>query len=153
MKRFLCILFLLPVLASAQSWNASVVNKERIGQRIDITVTYSNGARSIQESYTFDGSSDIGAELQSRVDQHLAKLTAIDAGDVAVKPGAVTPTPKPIDPEPTPNPLKEYSTLLAHYRALKRAASDGVIDPNDKAVTDALAQLRTDYKPEYADLF
>lgn len=133
-------------------WIAKLVKSVRNGKRLDVLIEYTDGTETFTDVLPVDQvpSDDfinklVATRISQLDNQDTLKGKLVD--NTAIIP-AVTPTPTPAE-----QVRQAYRAQILLVKRLLAAVALGALPANDKQVTDAQEQLRTDFKPEYIDLF
>ena len=115
-------------------WTGEVTKKEIVKDCLTVTVRYSDGTRSFDETYK-DYSCADPEWIKKTVKQKIAHLESIDSGIDAIDLGPV--------PEPSPVVVdEEFNRALRKLNLITQLVSLGALTKNDQKVVDYVLSLR-----------
>jgi hypothetical protein len=134
-------------------WAATVTNKQ-IDKRgnLVVTVEFTDGVKTITEDFATSQEQPSGW-LEEQVGRKLKALDGI-AATVVPEVGAVIA--KPVDPTPEPSGDAQrdaYAADIARYNQYLSAVRLGIAIDKEQDFIDLKDRLRTNFRPDYLDLF
>ena len=135
------------------SWTATVANKQ-IDKRgnLIVTVEFADGVKTISEDFATSQEQPDGW-LEEQVGR---KLKALDGIAATMVPDIGAVIAKPVDPDPVPagDAAKDaYAADIARYNQYLSAVRLGIKIDKVQDFIDLKDRLRTNFQPDYLDLF
>jgi hypothetical protein len=136
------------------AWTVEVSKEARSdGSRV-VHLNYSDGQRTVKESYDVQGEMDADF-LAVRAKEKIAWLDKQDQLFTAISEGPITPKDKeiPVEPEPTPAEVAK-AKFMADYvllKKMKNAVTMGLMNVADKAYTDQETLVKSEFLIGYLD--
>lgn len=131
------------------AWTATVTNTDVTNGALRIDVTYTDGTALVRERIeTRSGQS--ATWLTDTVKRRIAELAGVDDLVASIPLGPVT---IPEDPPPSNTPRDQYVRKLGQFNAALNAMRMGLITEDAQAFVTLRTWLRTNFLPEYLDLF
>lgn len=131
------------------TWTAAVTNVDVTNGALRIDVTYSDGDRLVRDRIeTRSGQSETW--LADMVKRRIAELDGVDVLVASIAIGSVTLSD---DPPPSNTPRDQYSRKLNQFNAALNAVRMGLITEDAQVFSNLRTWLRTNFLPEYLDLF
>ena len=112
------------------TWNASVTNKQLSDGILAISVQYSDGKRTVNETCKSSSASD-SDWLATTITRRLEELDNLDKADVAIALGSIIPKSVVID-----NDMAAYNSSLRQLENVYRLVPVGVLQQDDKKIID-----------------
>jgi hypothetical protein len=136
------------------AWTVEVSKEARAdGSRV-VHLNYSDGQRTVKESYDVQGEMDADF-LAVRAKEKIQWLENQDQLFTAIFEGPIIPKDKeiPVEPEPTPEEIAK-AKFIADYvllKKMKNAVAMGLMNVADKAYTDQEALVKSEFLIGYLD--
>lgn len=131
------------------AWKATVTNTDVTNGALRIDVTYTDGTALVRERIeTRSGQS--ATWLTDTVKRRITELAGVDDLVASIPLGPVT---IPEDPPPSNTPRDQYIFKLNQFNAALNAMRMGLITEDAQAFANLRTWLRTNFLPEYLDLF
>lgn len=131
------------------AWTATVINKDVTNGVVRIDIDYANGPVVVHERVeSRSGQSETWLTDTAR--RRIAELTGLQTLYAAVTIGPLT---IPAIPPPANTPRDEFERKLNQFQAALNAARMGLITEDAAVFANLRNWLRTNFLPEYIDLF
>lgn len=152
MKRVLAPLLFVCLLTcqlSAATWTTTITDRSITDGELRVVVLFNNNVtKPFDRTYRFKITSDASAQLINQVRAEIEIQNALESSIAKIATGTLAIPAVTIDPPDLA--LVAFQLAMRTYRQTKVALDLGLVQ--QKALDDALADLKAKYKPEYLSL-
>lgn len=124
-------------------WTTTIESKVFNKGFINVGVIFSNGEDKFTDLFTVRSSSDLDRVISNRLNE----LSSLDIDQINI--GQYQTLVKPV---PVITNKDNFVSALRTVQSVKRGIDLGIIDPNDKVVTDAVANAKDLFDPIFVDV-
>jgi hypothetical protein len=136
------------------SWTVEVTKEARADGGRVVYLNYSDGTRTVKESYDVQGEMDSDF-LAVKAKAKIEWLEKQDQLFTSISEGPITPKAKevPVEPDPTPEEIAKKKFMSDYWllKKMKTAISMGFMEAEDKKYTDQEALVKSEFLIEYLD--